>query len=239
MRIPMACLECVHNVDGALNVPSVSYVELQNNGIYKVTCANGHESITMLSNQKFEVLFELGAYAIVDGYYRESVANFASCLERFFEFFIKLKLRFVSKVEETVVRDAWKNISSQSERQLGAYVMMYTETFGCVPELLSNQQAKFRNGVIHKGEIPNRDEAIEFGQVILDIVISTKWALQDKYPDAVRAYVLHAQIDMFSRMGEQVGNMMLPTILSLGSAKNQEHPLKKSLEDAGWWRKHW
>ncbi|WP_238149350.1 hypothetical protein [Arsenophonus endosymbiont of Aleurodicus floccissimus] len=65
-------------------------VEFKNDGRYEITCQNGHSSITFLQQQKFEILFDIGACAIIDGYYREAVSSFTSALERFYEFFIKV-----------------------------------------------------------------------------------------------------------------------------------------------------
>jgi hypothetical protein len=54
---------------------------------------------------KFEVLFDLAANAIVDGYYREAIASFAASLERFFEFFVHVAC-LKQGVEEDVFEKA-------------------------------------------------------------------------------------------------------------------------------------
>ena len=43
-----------------------------------------------MNNLKFELLFELGINALIDGYPREAVSSFASALERFYEFFCQV-----------------------------------------------------------------------------------------------------------------------------------------------------
>jgi hypothetical protein len=43
-------------------------LELEDSGLYQLTCPRGHVSVTMMQAHKFEVLFDLAAYAILDGY---------------------------------------------------------------------------------------------------------------------------------------------------------------------------
>ncbi len=62
-------------------------VELLDGNNYTFTCENGHKQTVLLQQQKFEMLFEVGANAILDGYYREAVSSFASSLERAYQFF--------------------------------------------------------------------------------------------------------------------------------------------------------
>jgi len=70
----------------AIEVP-VPDSHLLDHGDYEVKCEVGHVSLVNLDNLKFELLFELGINAHVDGYAREAVTSFASSLERFQEFF--------------------------------------------------------------------------------------------------------------------------------------------------------
>lgn len=53
-------------------------------------CSHGHKTTTIVQNPKYEILFDIGANAIVDGYYREAVSSFTSSLERFYEYSIKI-----------------------------------------------------------------------------------------------------------------------------------------------------
>jgi hypothetical protein len=76
VKLPLTCAQCmVENISEAHPVASV---EFRDDGRYEVQCPRGHRSITILQQQKFEVLFQIGAYAIADGYYREAVSSFAS-----------------------------------------------------------------------------------------------------------------------------------------------------------------
>lgn len=63
-----------------------------------------------------------------------------------------------------------EKVSSQSERQLGAFIFLFTQHFKTKPELLHDNLVKLRNEVIHKGKIPTKDEAIKYGQEILELI---------------------------------------------------------------------
>lgn len=85
MKLPIACMECVKGG----TIPTLVTVEFRDDGRYETTCRNGHKSVVLLQEQKFELLFEIGAYAIQDGYYREAVSSFTSSLERFTNFLLE------------------------------------------------------------------------------------------------------------------------------------------------------
>ena len=56
----------------------MSKLEFRDDGRYEITCPKGHSSFTIPQQQKFELLFDIGAYAITDGYYREAISSFTS-----------------------------------------------------------------------------------------------------------------------------------------------------------------
>jgi len=161
------------------------FEEVNNDGIYEVNCEKGHKSKTIIDNIDFEILFEYGLNAIVDGYYRESVSSITASLERYYEFFIKTILKN-SGISFDIIDKVWKNVSNQSERQLGAYIFLYCQTFGCEPKLLNPQKdTTFRNSVIHKGYIPKKEEAIEFADKTISIIETSLIELKNKYPESV------------------------------------------------------
>lgn len=50
-----------------------------------------------------------------------------------------------------------------------------------MPKLLKNRDVEFRNNVIHKGVIPTRKQAIEYGNSVLEIINILKNQLLKKY----------------------------------------------------------
>ncbi len=173
MKIMSSCPVCLQegiaNGDVLTIIGSLSEAELRNDGKYDVTCSRGHKSITLLQQHKFEILYEMGANAILDGYYVEAVAAFKASLERFYEFFIRVSL-FERNIPQDVIEDSWKYVRKSSERQLGGFVFLYAQRFGKKPALLADKWDSFRNDVIHSGLIPSKDKTIEFGQAVLDVI---------------------------------------------------------------------
>ena len=115
------------------------------------------------------MLFEIGVHAIVDGYYREAISSFASSLERFYEFFIRVAQEHLC-ASDLPFKNCWKKVSKQSERQLGAFIFLWSAVFGDAPNLLANDQVELRNAVIHKGKIPTKGEAILYGNKVLQLL---------------------------------------------------------------------
>lgn len=232
-------MKCTFGEGANSHPPYPKYVELRDDGRYEFTCEKGHTTVTVLQEQKFEVLFDLGAYAILDGYYREAVASFTSSLERFYEFFIKATL-FEDGLEENVIAESWKKVSSQSERQLGAFVFLYLKCFGESPSLLRPKQVQFRNEVIHKGKIPSREEALKYGQEVLDTIRPILRIVKAELPQGIEKTVLHHL--MSSRKADEsqpVGTMSIPTIVSLNDGTGKEPTLESALSEKRWWRDRW
>ena len=142
-------------------------LEVGNKNPHQVICEKGHKWPLVITQHKHEILFEVAAHAIIDGYYREAVSSFAESLERYYEFFIKV----ISVVlPGDVFEKGWKQIYSQSERQLGAYIFTYISICHKLPETLPQPLTTLRNNVIHKGYIPSRAEAIKLGEVVAKII---------------------------------------------------------------------
>lgn len=156
-------------------------------GKYEVHCAVGHVSTVTVDNVKFELLFEMGLNALVDGYPREAVSSFASALERFYEFYWHTVAAFHSIPQEQADA-AWKAVAKQSERQLGMYVTAGLLLTKQCPTLLNpNQEVKFRNNVIHSGYIPTTDEATAFGDVVMQLINDSLATLRTLAPQALMA----------------------------------------------------
>ncbi|EKK02627.1 hypothetical protein RBSH_02059 [Rhodopirellula baltica SH28] len=132
------------------------------------------------------MLFEIGTNALYDGYYREAIGSFTASYERFLEFFIRIVYDATGDNEETFDK-TWKNVSQQSERQLGAYVFAFYSLYNVPPDLLPRKMVEFRNAVIHKGKIPTRGEAIQFGESVINIVLPVLRNLFDTHQYAVVA----------------------------------------------------
>jgi hypothetical protein len=180
MKIRLACPRCSRT-----NLNAERYaVGYRDDGRYNIPCGQQHRDILVLQQQKFEILFDIGANAILDGYFRDAVSSFTASLERVYEFYVMSA--FFEKGLHVASKQMWKSVSNMSERQLGAFIMVFTLENGVPPSLLSNKDVQFRNEVIHKGKIPTHEESLMYGQGVLDVVRPIIRAAQEQFPNGVR-----------------------------------------------------
>lgn len=169
-----------------------------------VVCSKGHPSVLILTHQRFELLFDMGLHALNDGYYREAAANFAVAVERFHEFSIEIMtaaylINNCGKPDggnsfSSQYLTTWKKMSQQSERQLGAYMMLYLLTFNKSPDMLSNKVTQFRNEVTHKGTFPSKVTVMEYGETVFNYIKDKLEELRNTFPEAFE-YVSQKQLN--------------------------------------------
>lgn len=162
MKFTNTCPHCQHPFQ----------TEYLDSGVHDLHCPNcGRRFALFIRKHRFETLFDLGTRALMDGYAREAVVNFAAALERCFEFYLRSALLERAAQEgrnlEAVARElgaTWKLLVSQSERQLGAFAAVYLAREGRAPEFLTPQGlgADFRNRVIHRGYLPRESEVQDY-----------------------------------------------------------------------------
>ena len=88
MKLRINCMQCFQ--ESGIPSDELMPVEMRDDGLYNVTCSKGHTTVNAIQEQKFEVLFDLGAMALLDGYPREAVSSIAASLERFYEFYVQV-----------------------------------------------------------------------------------------------------------------------------------------------------
>jgi hypothetical protein len=225
------CTRCARPQQGLPN-RTFAFIEYHDSAVYRVACSEGHETVLILQEQKCEVLFQIGAQATIDGYYREAIVSFTASMERFQEFAIRCLLD-EAEVAEAVVSEAWRKVLNQTERQLGAFIFLWVDRFKALPPLLRNDDAGFRNAVVHKGRIPTREEAVSYGGRILDVVRPAMRLLKEQLADEIR----NAVVAHLHRAQEEAGGADVPTvtmaggtILSLMHQEEEERPLEESLD---------
>ncbi|WP_248800237.1 hypothetical protein [Pseudomonas sp. MWU13-2105] len=244
MQVYLSCPECVdeqarHEKSSESPDPintqkrlSPYPIQLTNEVSYEVKCVFGHSSAVFINLFKHEILFEIGVHSILDGYYREAITSFAASLERFYEFASRsIALHHRLPNDEEV--KCWKDIASQSERQLGAYIYLHAIHFKKQPKLLSNPQAALRNSSVHKGQIPTRDEAVAFGEEVLSIISETSLKIWQTIPEAAHKVVSnHAEMSVKKII--EAGGVQSNTTNCVDSAVHgkihDERPLKEHLE---------
>lgn len=154
--------------------------EFADSGIHDLRCGHCRGRYCLfVRKQKFEMLFDLGTKALLDGYAREAVASFAAAQERFFEFYVKAFA--LERAAErggdfegarAVLDGTWRHVASQSERQLGMFALAYLLREGREPDFLDARSlgADFRNRVIHRGYLPRRAEVEEYAARVFSLI---------------------------------------------------------------------
>lgn len=229
MRVPLTCPQCMH--EDLPNAYPYTQAEYTDSNRYETVCPLGHRGVVALQQQKFEILFEIGAYAIDDGYYREAVSSFTSSLERFYEFFIRAFFH-QNKLDVATLDTAWKFVAHQSERQLGAFIAIYTTALRKAPNLLPQKKIEFRNSVIHKGKIPTREEAVEYGETVLELIRPAMREAQDIFSEGVGRTTHEHLSSAYAELPETqaISTLAISTILSLVYKANQDRSLAVALE---------
>lgn len=209
-------------------------VELNDENLYSFTCSKGHINYTQLQEQKFEILFDLGALALLDGYSKEAVSTMSSSYERFIEFCIKV-ICISKSVSQKEYLKTWKTMVKQSERQLGAFNVLQLLEFGETKYILHDDWINFRNKVIHQGLIPKTEQAIEYGEKILAIVYPLLQELNSKYPESIKEATFLRITENGDKVGDNysISTGSMPTIIDLRSINSESFGLssfKESLE---------
>lgn len=188
MYIQIPCSVCSNNLIRQVRSKSMTPCRqhtrlffVQDSSLYEFECPEGHQSVAVLQTPRHEVLAMIASNAILDGYFRESIASFAASLERFYEFVIRVVCR--SKlIQKDNINNFWKLISKQSERQFGSFAMLWTLEMGTPPKTLSTKMIELRNKVIHQGKVPTREECIGYGQEVLDIISGLEQEVRQRFP---------------------------------------------------------
>jgi hypothetical protein len=196
-------------------------VEFADSAVHDLTCPHcGTVYVVFVRKHKFEVLFDLGTRALIDGYAREAVASFAAALERFFEFYVR---SFALERAANAAADfgaalaeldgTWRHVASQSERQVGMFALAYLLREGRPPDFLTPQAlgADFRNRVIHRGYLPRREE--------VDTYAARVFALIDRLLTELGPGAAHAELAQ-----EQAFAAHLATLPEGVTAVFEEHP---------------
>ena len=181
-------MTCIQPLLGTTTPLATTFVsaELEGEHRFKITCPEGHETVVGLRQPRFKILFESGALALMDGYFREAVATVAASLERFHEYWIRVVLIHQS-INAEVFEKTWKLVASQSERQLGAFFFTYLQTLQKTATHLPQKLVEFRNDVIHKGAFPSATDTANFAEAVLKLIAPMNRELQTIAPKGVAA----------------------------------------------------
>lgn len=218
MKTFAMCMQC--QID--LGRPSFEafIADYFNDGIAYIECSAGHKTALMVQSQKFEMLLDSGATALLEGFTLEACASFSAALERFYEF--SLRVVFVGRgISDDLFEGMFSEMARQSERQIGAFMALHALEFGSAYEP-KPRIAEFRNSVIHKGEIPTVEKASGFCSDVYETIYDLFDAVRTKYGDSIQSVVI---TELGKRRRKLPNNMRVSTsagsnLFSLAKAAN-------------------
>ena len=143
---------------------SFRYYDISSDGTAIETIAAG-----TLTDCRFQILFEIALNHFAREQFRDSVVAAYAALERFREYY--LLVGFLEKdYSESLIKEFWSQVGSQSERQLGAYHSMVLLREGSVAQDLKGKYVKYRNKVIHQGIFPDKKPTEDYLKAILELI---------------------------------------------------------------------
>ena len=164
------------------------YTNFYEDFVAKGKCSCGAEIIIVLQNPKYEFLFESAVNALIEGYTIEAATTLSSAYERFFEFCIRVFCRKCN-IDQEGLKSTFKEVSHQSERQLGAFLFLYLLVF-TQSYKINHKIAEFRNKTVHKGYIPTPEQVYDYGNLIYKEVYNISKELRNWCHKEI-----HAEID--------------------------------------------
>jgi len=176
MKLPYSCPICPPSQ------PKPVAVHLRDDGTADVNCAFNHRFFVISPHDKYEILFDSGALALLDDYPREALANFAAALEQFQGYFVRVLSRHLfyhagdGELPSDEVWATWKQVAKQSERQVGAFLFLHLVATGKA-YTLPKRLTELRNRVVHAGYFPTTDEASDYGRQVWEAIHSLLWYL--------------------------------------------------------------
>lgn len=190
MNFPISCMECFR--ENGMSSFNFKNFDITDDGIYELECEKGHNTVTILQNEKFEVLFDMGVNAFLEGYKQEAIVCMASSLERFYEWCISILL-LKNNIDADEFKKTWKLVSKQSERQIGAFYFLYLQEFKKAPEVFNSAMktfnnkdvVSFRNNVIHNGYIPKYNQVMEYADILFSYMFNILKLFKTNYEDFI------------------------------------------------------
>jgi hypothetical protein len=169
-----SCMQCL--VDNG----RPSYVVLSDyfdDGIALMECSAGHKTALVMQSQKFQMLLDSGASALLERFTLEACASFAAALERFYEF--SLRVAFAGRQQSgDLYEKMFSEMARQSERQ-----RFCSEVYEIIRKLFNTVHAKYADSI---------------GSVVRE----ESFKRQTAAPKGVRVSI-SAGGNLFSIMGEQ------------------------------------
>lgn len=202
--------------------------EIVNSGeVIEYTCPNGHVSKNIIRTFQYDILFRIACEAINDGYYREAVSSFSACLEMFFSHVVKMLLKS-NGISPTLIT-SFSDKNKLSERIFGAFSSLWLlcegEEYTKISKNQISKRVKFRNDVIHNGNIPTKEEAIDYSNYVVSIISPINEKIKDKYSKVLKEIYFEKKIVPVGREKIISMGLLSPLEMILDESKKVEEIL--------------
>ena len=155
-------------------------VDFRGDGIYEYVWPEGHKTITVCQTDHSEMLIEHAVYAFMDRDFRGVINNGASGIDAYLNFHIEILLLAAGKSLEDVA-SAIKLIDRQENRRWGAFWALESQFGqGKLPEL-PRKAVELRNQVVHQGEVPTEEQALDYLKAVCAFVAPLDKRLHEKH----------------------------------------------------------
>lgn len=240
MRIRFQCRNCRQ-----INNPENKRIELplSDDLYYEFECHKGHENKVCVQNKKYDLIFESGLHAFLDGYNREATASFAVSLERFYEYIISIALIHENNLGFDKFEEFKKEVKL-SERLYGVFCSVYLLKFKRVLEPFNNKflssigislpkfknnPVNFRNKITHEGYIPTKKETINYGIAVSEYINKITQEFREQNQQLFFNFMIQS-VEHFKKEDPDpnVSNYFFETYIS--SIQKTELELEKYLE---------
>lgn len=193
MKIKFSCTKCKNfNKWETINIET-----FPQDFTLRIKCKKGHNQIIQLTNPLYSLLFDNSIVAFQQKNYRACISEAACALERFYEHAIRIfiiqhkDIGNMEKIKQFNI--TWKSIKNMSERQLGAFIMLFHKSTNEFPLLLNDKLISLRNNTIHKGYFPHEEEALKFLGNVYDIIQNNRFIIKPHDEEAF--WLLDQRVD--------------------------------------------
>ncbi|AJJ03693.1 hypothetical protein BZ21_760 [Yersinia pseudotuberculosis] len=189
MKISTICPKCYNeNINKEKSKHLVSYdIDYFDDRLVKLLCNESHDINIGISNEKFQILFSSSIDTYLSGHTIESTSSAWAAFERFLEFMIRV-FTFPHKVGMEDYYINFNDVSGSSERQVGGFLFLYLISVN-EPYVFNkrlNTIKDKRNSFIHKGIIPNREDAFYFLKTLYNETLSILNKIS-KHPELMKS----------------------------------------------------
>ena len=161
------------------------------NEFISVDCEQGHSSVVLNQEFKFESLFYEGLRYYAQRDYSTAIMKFATSLDQFYNFCTLMMARAAIQDDNYVDNDFFKSLK-YTEQKMGAFCALYQSMFREKPPLLKTNTIKIRNDAAHQGNSMKEPKlCLDYAEPVMKIITETIAKFQSQYPEVLKYEIEH------------------------------------------------